>query len=140
MKHVIFVMERIATVMEIVQTTTITLHVIVNQNTSDKTVNKETPATVTLVHMETVQILTKVSIVHAKKDTRALPVMVWITVITNIVQTTDSAITKSLVINVTVMVVILVKAAKLWIIAIRIIVLIRASVTTTAVHTNVHVI
>lgn len=42
--------------------------------------------------------------------------------------------------NVFVMVVMLVKAAKWWIIATGRIVLIMASVTTFAVHTNVHVI
>lgn len=75
MKHVIFAMVKIATVMETVQTTKMIIHVNVNQNTWAKTVNKEISVTMTHAHMETVQILLMVISVRALEDTQVVVVM-----------------------------------------------------------------
>lgn len=74
-KHVTFAMATIATVMETAETTKMAILVNVYQNTMDKTVKIEITATVTHAHLESVQILTMVSIVPVKADTRVLPVM-----------------------------------------------------------------
>lgn len=75
MKHVIFAMGKIATVMENVLTIEMIIFVNVYQITMDKTVNTQIFVTLTRVHMETVQILIMVSNVHVKLDSRVVSVM-----------------------------------------------------------------
>lgn len=75
MKHVIFVMGKIATVMENVLTIEMIIFVNVYQITLDKTVNTEIFVTLTRVHMETVQTLIMVSNVHVQLDSRVVSVM-----------------------------------------------------------------